>query len=99
MLFYLIYIAAIVGLLTAIILSFRNTSTTKVTHKPVVTTPTIKPKNVTKKPNPSTPQVSSTPNTSLSNSGPGDIVGLFVVITLTSASIHWLVRRHKLYLN
>jgi hypothetical protein len=95
---YILYAVVVICLVVAITLSFNGTA-----NAPKITQPQAKPQTgqLAPKTSNNTPQASAKPatNPGLTNSGPGNTIAIFMAVSFSSAIIHWLIVRRKLYLN
>ena len=78
--------------------SKTNSGTPKAPQISTTTPKSTTPKKATTPKTSTTPQASSSPS-NLSNSGPGDVVAIFIGATLLATTAHYLYTKHRLTRN
>lgn len=109
-LLYLIYFAIVIALITIIILGFkvspagtkvttRNPKTPFLVQAPTIAAPKMSTPTTPSVSSHSTPSTNSSPNRALSNSGPGNVFELFILVAIISGLLHWRYTNFKLQQN
>jgi len=103
---FVIYFGVIIVLTNAIVSSYKSTNTSNVSNQSASNhSVATKAQSSSKssKPNTQPSSASSNPpttapsNKALTNTGPGDVIAIFIVVSLAAAFTHWRYTAYKLY--